>query len=36
MSKQTLALVKWGLRMVSWAFGVVVAVLVGLHLDEFI
>ena len=32
MSKQTLALVKWGLRMVAWAFGVVVAVLVGLHL----
>ena len=32
MSKQTLALVKWGLRMVAWAFGVVVVVLVGLHL----
>jgi len=32
MSKQTLALVKWGLRMVAWAFGVVVAVLVGPHL----
>lgn len=32
MSKQTLALVKWGLRMVAWAFGVVVAVMVGLHL----
>lgn len=32
MSKQTLVLVKWGLRMVAWAFGVVVAVLVGLHL----
>lgn len=32
MSKQTLALVKWGLRMVAWAFGVMVVVLVGLHL----
>ena len=32
MSKQTLALVKWGLRMAAWAFGVVVVVLVGLHL----
>lgn len=32
MSKQTLALVKWGLRMAAWAFGVMVVVLVGLHL----
>lgn len=32
MSKQTLALVKWGLRMVAWAFGVMVVVLVGLNL----
>ena len=32
MSKQTLALVKWGLRMTAWAFGVMVVVLVGLHL----
>ena len=32
MSKQTLALVKWGLRMAAWAFGVMVVVLVGLNL----
>lgn len=32
MSKQTLALVKWGLRMAARAFGVMVVVLVGLHL----